>query len=97
MNDAELAGAEIPKFDSSEDTEDNTAIYASIGIVSAGACASLAAFAFNKMPNEKVDNAAFFVPFLISLNMYDFISDINLSIQIFILICIIVVVWRLKC
>ena len=30
-----------------------------------------------------MDNAAFLVPFLISLNIYDFISDINLSITIF--------------
>ena len=31
----------------------------------------------------KVDSAAFMVPLLVSLNIYDFMSDINLSITIF--------------
>ena len=46
--------------------EDRTALYMPVGIVSAGAIASAAAFAFNK---NKVDNAKWFAPLLISLNL----------------------------
>eukprot|EP01083_Nonionella_stella_P111055 325541_1 len=59
--------------------EDPTALGLSIGIVSTGSIISAGAFIFNKMPNTKVDNAAFWAPLLISLNLFDFASDINLS------------------
>eukprot|EP01083_Nonionella_stella_P019334 53772_1 len=66
-----------------EEATDSTALALSIVIVSIGAVISVAAFAFNKASSTKGDGSSFMVPLLVSLNIYDFISDINLSISIF--------------
>ena len=63
--------------------EENTALIISIIIVSIGTITSILAFIFNKIPTTKIDNAKFWIPLLICLGIYDFISDINLTIQIF--------------
>eukprot|EP01083_Nonionella_stella_P064448 167937_1 len=70
----------IPKFSSSE-PPDLTVVYLSVFIVSCGILCSFAAFVMNKK-GGKVDNSSFLVPFLISLGIYDFVSDINFTIQV---------------
>eukprot|EP01083_Nonionella_stella_P317665 1157779_1 len=70
----------IPKFLHSE-PPDLTVVYLAVFIVSCGILCSLAAFAMNKT-SSKVDNSSFLVPFLISLGIYDFVSDINFTIQV---------------
>eukprot|EP01083_Nonionella_stella_P135023 410728_1 len=62
-----------------EAPSDNTALILAIIVASIGLIISFGAFAFNKMPDTSVDNAEFWAPLLISLNFYDFLSDINLS------------------
>ena len=69
--------------ESEEPDEDNTALYISIVVMVSASIVSAGAFSFNKMNYTKVDNAAFYTPILVALGIYDFISDINLSIQIF--------------
>ena len=77
--DEELATAEKPKF--TEEAEDDLFIlYVSVIIAGVGVLTSLAAWAFNKL-RIKGDNAKWFRPCLVALGVYDFISDINLSIQ----------------
>eukprot|EP01083_Nonionella_stella_P287562 978863_1 len=73
------------KFPTDEpaDTEDVTAMYLSIAIVTMGAMLSLSALAFKKSGKSKVDNTDWIAPLLISLGIYDFISDVNFAIQIF--------------
>ena len=66
-----------------EEQEDLTVLYLSIVIVSCGLLASAAAFIYNNLKSTAVDNAKYFTPFLITLAVYDFISDINLSLQIY--------------
>ena len=85
MTDEELNAAEISKFEEAKTEEgpDHTAIYLSVVIGIIGVIVSFAAFVHNKHQNKKVDNAAYVVPLLVALNIYDFISDINLSIEIF--------------
>eukprot|EP01083_Nonionella_stella_P191937 709977_1 len=73
---------EESKFDTPKE-EDKTAIYLSIVIVSAGSIVSLSAFIYNRAGSSKVDNTAFVAPLLVSLGLYDFISDLNFAIQIF--------------
>ena len=74
---------EIPKFPAVlEDDKDWTAIYISILIVSVGIVISFAAFVFNKLDMTKVDNAKYFMPALVALAVWDFVSDIILSIEI---------------
>ena len=66
-----------------EDAADTTALIVSAIIMSGAALTSMAAFVVNKKKGTKVDNAAFYTPMLVALGIYDFISDINLCIQIF--------------
>ena len=55
----------------------------SASVVTTGAAISIGALAYNKREGSKVDNAKWFMSSLIALAIYDFGSDINLSIQIF--------------
>ncbi len=75
----------FPKFNEITAVKsDNLAMMASIVIVSIGFCVSVAAFIVNQAPCLKgTDNSRFMVPLLVALGVYDFISDINLSLQIF--------------
>eukprot|EP01083_Nonionella_stella_P222284 793368_1 len=66
----------------SDEPEDNTALILAILVVSIGFIGSIMAFIFNKLPTTKIDNAVFPMPLLICLNLYDFLSDINLSVTI---------------
>eukprot|EP01083_Nonionella_stella_P298711 1013867_1 len=63
--------------------EDTTAVYLSVVIVSLGAIVSFAAFVFKKSGKSKMDSAKFLAPLLVSLAIYDFVSDVNFAIQIF--------------
>ena len=76
---------EEQKFTTStpEETEDALVIILSIIIVCIGAMVSLSAFLFNKWPATKADNTKFITPLFIALAIYDLISDINLSTQMF--------------
>eukprot|EP01084_Bolivina_argentea_P301772 520705_1 len=78
-NPSELKSLE--KFPS-KPPDDATVIILSTVIIGLGALCSLAAFIVNKKGGTKVDNSAFYVPILVALNIYDFISDVNLSVQI---------------
>eukprot|EP01083_Nonionella_stella_P099736 280460_1 len=66
-----------------EELEDLTAMYLSMCIVSVGALQSFAALIFKKSKRSNVDSTVWIAPFLVSLAMYDFISDVNLAIQMF--------------
>eukprot|EP01084_Bolivina_argentea_P182145 314516_1 len=84
FNVSELNGLKPETRSSSNDeSTNNTAIIVSVVIVTIGAIVSSLAFIYNKMESSKVDNAAFWMPILVALNMYDFLSDINLSINMF--------------
>eukprot|EP01083_Nonionella_stella_P085069 235621_1 len=56
-----------------------TVIIVSIIVVSCGWLTSMAAFVVNKQSDSKVDNASFLAPLLVSLQIYDLISDVNLG------------------
>eukprot|EP01083_Nonionella_stella_P185548 676863_1 len=71
----------LQKFPS-PDTVNWDVVILSVFIVSGGILCSFGAFVINKMSSTKVDNAAFTVPFLVSLGIYDFISDINFARQV---------------
>eukprot|EP01083_Nonionella_stella_P085068 235619_1 len=58
---------------------DWTVMILSVIVVSFGFIVSMAAFAVNKQPRSKVDNSAFSAPLLVSLQIYDLLSDINLG------------------
>eukprot|EP01083_Nonionella_stella_P011038 31383_1 len=62
---------------------DWTVAIISIIIVAIGICIGFCAFIMNRTEDSKVDNASFLSPVLVSLQIYDLISDINLITDIF--------------
>jgi len=59
------------------------ALWVSGFILAVGFFTSFGSFIYNKKSGTKVDNANFMAPMIVCLNIYDFVSDINLSIDIF--------------
>lgn len=51
--------------------------------MSIGVMVGIAIFVYNKLKSTKVDIAKWAAPLFIALAIYDFISDVNLSIKIF--------------
>ena len=72
--------AVIDKFTDSDTTEsDNTAVMTGIVILAAGVFVSGCAFLWDKMPLTRSDESTWQAPFLLSIHLYDFVSDCLLT------------------